>query len=62
MFAVVPFTLIGILRTNRQLQSDQLDISSAEAERLLRRWGRLHGVRTVLSFTAFVVFLVARSR
>jgi hypothetical protein len=59
--AVVPFTLIVILPTNRRFQSDQLDISSTEAAHLLRRWGRLHGVRTILSFTAFLVFLFALS-
>ena len=60
--AVVPFTLIVILPTNHRLQSNQLDISSPEAARLLRRWGRLHVVRTILSLAVFVLFLFAVSR
>src|SRR5215469_12191631 len=38
---VIPFTLIVILPTNKQLLSPALDRGSAEAERLLKHWGRL---------------------
>ena len=54
---VVPFTLIVILPTNNRLETQDLDIRSEEAGRLLRRWGRLHAVRTILSGIAFLVFL-----
>ena len=54
---VVPFTLIVILPTNKRLETQDLDIRSEEAGRLLRRWGRLHAVRTILSGIAFLVFL-----
>ena len=54
---VVPFTLIIILPTNNRLETQDLDIRSEEAGRLLRRWGRLHSVRTILSGIAFLVFL-----
>jgi hypothetical protein len=54
---VVPFSLIVILPTNSRLESQDLDIRSEEAGRLLRRWGRLHAVRTILSGIAFLVFL-----
>jgi uncharacterized membrane protein len=54
---VVPFTLIVILPTNNRLETQDLDIRSEEAARLLRRWGRLHAVRTILSGIAFLVFL-----
>ena len=54
---VVPITLLVILPTNRLLESQSLDIGSEEAERLLRRWGRLHAIRTILSGTAFLLFL-----
>ncbi len=60
-FAVVPFTLIVIFPTNRVLESDELNLSSAKAERLLRLWGKLHAVRTVLSCLAFLIFLFALS-
>jgi hypothetical protein len=59
LLAVVPFTLLVILPTNKMLENDQLDSSSALAEQLLRRWGRLHAVRSGLGFLAFVIFLFA---
>jgi len=55
--AVIPFTLIVILPTNKQLLSPTLDTRSAETERLLARWGRLHAVRSVLSAVALLLFL-----
>jgi hypothetical protein len=55
--AVIPFTLIAILPTNKQLLSPTLDRRSAETERLLARWGRLHAVRSVLSAVALLLFL-----
>ena len=54
---VIPFTLIVILPTNKQLLSPALDRASAEAERLLTHWGRLHAVRSVLSGLALLLFL-----
>ena len=55
--AVVPFTLIVILPTNKQLLDPGLD-HGAKATELLLRWGRLHAMRSVLSGTAFMVFLL----
>ncbi len=55
--AVVPFTLIVLLPTNKQLLDPSLDARSASAAKLLTRWGRLHGVRSVLSLAAFVLLL-----
>ena len=54
---VIPFTLIAILLTNKRLLSRALDRRSAEAERLLAHWGRLHAVRSVLSGLALLLFL-----
>ncbi len=59
LLAVVPITLVVIMPTNRRLQSETLDRSSAEAERLLRRWGGLHALRSALSLLAFLSFLLA---
>jgi hypothetical protein len=56
--AVVPFTLLGILPTNRQLLAPSLDPASARAAVLLVRWGRLHAVRSVLGGLAFATLLV----
>jgi hypothetical protein len=55
--SVVPFTLIVILPTNKQLLSPALDRRSAETKRLLARWGMLHAVRSVLSGLALLLFL-----
>jgi Domain of unknown function (DUF1772) len=57
LIAVVPFTLLVILPTNKQLLDPRLDPKSSQAVALLNRWGRLHAVRSVLSFLAFLVFL-----
>jgi hypothetical protein len=59
LFAVVPFTFIVIFPTNKKLKSEELDVSSAEAERLLRLWNKLHAVRSALSLLAFLIFLFA---
>jgi hypothetical protein len=45
------------LPTNKRSLSPALDRGSAEAERLLTHWGRLHAVRSVLSGLALLLFL-----
>jgi hypothetical protein len=55
--SVIPFTLIVILPTNKQLLSPTLDRGSAQAGQLLARWGKLHAVRSVLSTVALLLFL-----
>jgi hypothetical protein len=55
--AVIPFTLIVIFPTNKQLLSPTLDRRSVEAERLLARWGALHAVRSVLSGVALLLLV-----
>jgi Domain of unknown function (DUF1772) len=55
--SVIPFTLIVILPTNKQLLSPTLDKRSAETGQLLARWGALHAVRSVLSTVALLLFL-----
>ena len=55
---VVPYTLLVILPTNKQLLDPALDPASPKATALLVRWGRLHAARSVLSSIAFVVFLL----
>jgi uncharacterized membrane protein len=61
LLLVIPFTLIVILPTNKKLESQELDLRSEEAGDLLKRWGRLHAVRSVLSGVAFVLYLFALS-
>jgi uncharacterized membrane protein len=59
IFAVMPFTLIVIMPTNKQLLAPELQRTSAGAHRLLARWGRLHAVRTAMSLAATITFLIA---
>jgi hypothetical protein len=58
LLLIIPFTFIAILPTNKRLESRELDLRSEEAGHLLRRWGRLHAVRSILSVVAFVIFLL----
>jgi len=55
---VVPFTLIVIFPTNKQLSDSGLDVGSTNAAALLDKWNRLHAVRSAAAFLAFVVLLL----
>src|SRR5882724_1572522 len=57
IFAVIPYTLLVIRPTNRQLLDPTLNRESATAQHLLKRWGRLHAVRSVLSLLASLTFV-----
>ena len=57
LLLLIPFTLLVILPTNKHLESRELDLRSQEAGVLLRRWGRLHAVRSLVSVAAFLIFL-----
>ena len=53
---VVPFTIIVIMPTNHKLLARGRDLGSAETRSLLTRWGKLHAVRTALSFLAALLY------
>jgi hypothetical protein len=57
IFAVIPYTLIIVMPTNRRLLDSGLDRSSETTRRLLQNWGRLHAVRSLLSFLASLTFV-----
>ena len=61
--AVVPFTFVGVMPTNRRLLAINMERSGDDARALLARWNRLHGVRTLLSLgaTALYAWLVVRT-
>jgi len=61
LVAVIPFTLIVILRTNKKLLDPALDKTSAAATALLTRWGKLHAVRSILSLVSFLIFVILLS-
>jgi hypothetical protein len=54
---LIPFTLIFIMPTTKQLLDPALDGSSDRAAALLARWGRRHAARTGLGLLAFLVIL-----
>jgi uncharacterized membrane protein len=56
--SVVPVTLLFIFPTNRRLLDPSLEASSPQTLALLRIWGRLHSVRSVLSSVAFVLLVL----
>lgn len=59
ILAVVPVTLVVIFPTNQKLLAPGRDLASAETRALLETWGRLHGVRSLLSLMAAVLYIWA---
>jgi hypothetical protein len=59
IFAVIPFTLIVIMPTNKLLLDPGVEKTSLTTRALLEKWGRLHGVRSLLSLVASSIFLLA---
>jgi hypothetical protein len=57
IFAVIPFTLIVMMPTNKKLLDPGLNRASEVAHQLLQDWGKLHAVRSILALGASVVFL-----
>jgi hypothetical protein len=55
--AVVPFTVFGIMPTNRRLLAPGRDLASSETRALLDRWVKLHAVRTLLSLLAMALYV-----
>ena len=58
IFAVIPFTLIVIMPTNNMLLASGVDKTSPTTRALLEKWGKLHGMRSILSFVASSIFLI----
>src|SRR5262245_8384951 len=59
ILAVIPFTLLVIMPTNRKLLLPGRDLASRETRSLLERWGRLHAIRSALSITASIILIWA---
>jgi|SRR5687768_3327138 len=55
---VIPFTLIVIYPTNRQLEDPTLDLESLSTATLLSQWNRLHAVRSGAGIVALVILLL----
>jgi hypothetical protein len=59
MVANWPWTLLGILPTNKALMATDLANAGADTRALLLKWNRLHAVRTALGGLAVVSFVIA---
>lgn len=59
---VIPFTLIVIYPTNRQLEDPKLDLGSLSTASLLAQWNRLHAVRSGAAIVALVIQLLHLSQ
>ena len=57
-----PYTLLGIMPTNRRLLAIAPETADAATRSLLERWGRLHAVRSGLGAIATALFLIAALR
>jgi len=56
-----PWTIFGIMPTNRVLMATRLDDAGPQSRALILKWNRLHSVRTVLGCLAILAFLIALS-
>ncbi|HTW88917.1 MAG TPA: DUF1772 domain-containing protein [Candidatus Binataceae bacterium] len=57
-----PWTLLGIMPTNRLLMETVPERAGPESRSLIEIWGHLHGVRTILGIAATLIFLWASVR
>lgn len=57
-----PYTLFGIMPTNRKLMAIEPSGAGPEARQLIETWARLHAVRSALGFAATLIFLLASLR
>lgn len=57
-----PYTIIGIMPTNRRLMALGTTDAPAQGRALMEKWARLHAVRTALGFAATAIFLWASLR
>jgi len=53
-----PWTLIGIMPTNRALEATEPANADASTRALVVKWGGLHAVRSALGLAATVAFLI----
>lgn len=62
MVAVIPFTLVAIMPTNKLLLSADLDKADEATRELLNHWGKLHTIRSLLSLASSLLFLYLLAR
>jgi hypothetical protein len=54
-----PYTLLGIMPTNQRLNAISDNEADAVSRDLIKRWGRLHAIRTALGFAATLAYVWA---
>jgi len=57
ILAVIPYTLLVMRPTNRQLLDPKAERTAEATYRLLQKWGRLHAVRSILGLLATLTFV-----
>lgn len=57
--ANIPLTLLVIMPANRRLKATAIETAGPETRALLDRWGRLHGLRTLLGLAAVALYFAA---
>jgi hypothetical protein len=56
-----PWTMFGIMPTNRALVATRLEDAGPQSRALIVKWNKLHSVRTALGCLAVLAFLMALS-
>jgi hypothetical protein len=54
-----PYTLFAVMPANRQLKAIDPASGGSTSRTLVKRWGRLHAVRSALGVAATLIFLWA---
>jgi hypothetical protein len=54
-----PYTLLGIMPTNKILMATELTSAGPDSRALIEKWAALHAGRTALGFAATLIFLWA---
>jgi hypothetical protein len=59
MLASWPWTIFGVMPTNKVLMATELERAGPQSRTLILKWNRLHSVRTGLGCLAILAFLIA---
>ena len=62
LIAAWPYTMIGIMPTNKALMATDPASAGVDVRAMMQRWGNLHAVRTAIGVVATLLFLVASLR
>jgi hypothetical protein len=54
-----PYTLIGMMPTNHRLKAVPEEEANATTRAMIKKWGHLHAIRTLLGMTSTVAYLWA---